>query len=142
MLPGLGEDLAGVAHVAVQDRDRGAVDEQGTGVCQHLGVVVDVDDLRLWRAFVCDLMDIALGGQAGADVEELPDADVDQELDGPSEEGAVLLRSYRDMGDDLQDLLRRRSIGRKIVLSTQKVVIHPGDIRDIRIKFPSLGHRY
>jgi hypothetical protein len=37
-------------------------------------VVVDVDDARFGGGALCDLVGVVRGGEAGADVKELPDA--------------------------------------------------------------------
>ena len=73
---GLGQDLVRVAQVGVDvggGAFRGA-GQQGPGVGQHQGVVVDVDDAGLRRYPLRDLVGVVRGRQAGADVEELPDA--------------------------------------------------------------------
>ena len=53
-------------------------------------VVVHVDDARARGGVLGDLVDVPLGGDARADVEELADARLaGQEADGPAEEGPV-----------------------------------------------------
>jgi hypothetical protein len=65
-------------------------------------VVVDVDDPGLRRDGLGDLVGIARGGNAGADVEELPDARVGGEVaDGASEERPVGLGAEGYVRPDL-----------------------------------------
>jgi hypothetical protein len=60
--------------------------EQGVG--QHDGVVVDVDDAALRRNRLGDFVGVVGGGQAGADVEELADPGLADEMaDGAAQEG-------------------------------------------------------
>ena len=54
------------------------------------GVVVHVDNPGLWGGVLGDLVGVARGWDAGADVKELPDARLsDQVADGAAEKGAV-----------------------------------------------------
>ena len=89
---GLGKDSVGVAEVGV-DELGGAflgAGEQCAGVGEDDRIVVDVGDPRLRCDGLGNLVSIARGGDAGPDVEELPDARVGGEVaDGASEERPV-----------------------------------------------------
>ena len=64
--------------------------QQRGGVAEHDRVVVDVDDPAPRRDRLGDLVGIALGGQAGPDVEELAQAGLlGQEPDRPAQERPV-----------------------------------------------------
>ncbi len=92
-------------------------------------VVVDVDDPRVGGDGMGDLVDVALGGQAGADVEELPDPCVGEEPHGAAEERAVLQRRARAVGHHGVELLHGLTVDREVVLAAESVVVHPRDVR-------------
>jgi hypothetical protein len=72
--PGAGDDRVRIAHVRLQVLGRAlrCAAQQGRGVGQHDRVVVAVDDPGLGRDLLGDLVQVRLGGDAGADVQELP----------------------------------------------------------------------
>jgi phenylacetic acid degradation operon negative regulatory protein len=74
----LGHDLVRFTQVGVDigGGALGGAGQQGARVGQHQGVVIDIDDAGLGRYPLRDLMGVVGRGQAGADVEELPDARV------------------------------------------------------------------
>src|SRR4029453_14106595 len=73
------------------------------------------------------LMDVVLGRQRGADVQDLPDADLtDQELHDPPEERPVRADSVAGFRRELERLLYHRTVGRKVVLTAKQVVVGPG----------------
>jgi hypothetical protein len=91
-LRGLGENRAGVPQVRVDvvGGTRLAADQQGAGVRQDDRVVVHVHDPCLGRDRLGDLVGVARGRYAGADVEELADSRFPgQVADGPPEERPV-----------------------------------------------------
>ena len=49
-------------------------------------IMVDIDDARIRIDRTGHLMDAPIGRQAGADVEELPDAPLSQKPDGAAQE--------------------------------------------------------
>ncbi len=76
--------------VDVVGQPLGAAGEQGAGVDQYDRVVVGVDNARLGRDRLGDLVDVRRCGDAGADVEELADAGLcGQEADRPTHERPV-----------------------------------------------------
>jgi hypothetical protein len=66
------QDGVGVAQVGLDDR-RVVTGFPGPGVGQHHGVVVDVDHPGRRLDRLRDLVHVAPGRQAGAEVEKLPD---------------------------------------------------------------------
>jgi len=107
-------------------------------VGEHDRVVIDIDHPAVRGGRLRDLVHAVHRGQPGADVKELPDADlIGQVPDHAHQELAVLdrrgphhaARHHRD------DSLRGGPVGRVVVLAAEVVVIHPGGARDIRAKF-------
>ncbi len=116
------QDRGGVAHVGL-DVVRGALgaaDEQRLRVTQHDRVVVDVHDPRLGDHALHYLMEVRLGGDAGADVEELGHALIREPGGGAVHEGAVLpggvLRLGREFAPD-------GLVDRVVVLAAQQPVV-------------------
>jgi hypothetical protein len=72
-------------------------------------------------------VDVAGGGDAGADVQELADTRLTgQVLHGAAQEGPLLAHLGADRGDLLGDGLSDRLVGGEVVLAAQPVVVHPG----------------
>jgi hypothetical protein len=114
---------------------RGARDavQHAAGVRQHDRIVVDVDDAGLRAGLQRDLVRVAHRGQSGADVDDLLDASLaDQVADDPAEEGPVPLHRQPDVRQLRDHRLADRAVGRVIVLAAEQVVIDPRDARDVR----------
>jgi hypothetical protein len=80
--------------------------QQRLRVRQHDRVVVDVDDPRLRRRPLRHLVGVAGGGQAGADVEELPEAGLGRQVvHGGREERPVGRLSGVRTPDDVRSAL-------------------------------------
>ena len=78
-----------------------------------------------------DLVHVAAGGQARADVEELADPGLTgQELDRPGQERPVGTRGPRRVWYRLQQAARGFPVGLEVVLAAEQVVIDPRDVRD------------
>jgi hypothetical protein len=76
--------------IDVGGRAVAAAREQRASVRQHDRIIVDVDHPAVWCLRLGDLVGVAGARDAGADVEELADASVvDQVRDGAGEERAV-----------------------------------------------------
>ena len=76
------------------------------------GVVVDVDNLGFRRDRLGYLVGVLVGGQAGADVEELPDPGLaDQVLDRAAQERPVGPHPRQDVRVGLQGLLSGFPVG-------------------------------
>jgi hypothetical protein len=75
-----------------------------------------------------------LGGQAGAEVEELADARLaGQEADHPADERPVVADGSRDAGQGREQLLRGLPVGGEVVLAAKDAVLDPGHVRRRRI---------
>lgn len=134
---GLAHDGVRVAEVGVDvmgDALRGA-GEQGAGVGQDQRVVVDVDDAALGGHALGDLMGVVHAGQAGADVQELPDALlIGQVTDGAGEEVAGGAGAGLDAGEDLAERVTGGAVHLVVVLAAQPVVPDPGGLRHGRVE--------
>ncbi len=70
-------------------------------------------------------------GQPGADVQELPDAHLgDQVADGPAEKLTLGPHADQDVGERGDDLLGRLPGHGEVVLAAEPAVVDPGDVRD------------
>ncbi len=132
----VGEYPAWVAQVLRDDRGAVVAVQQVAGVGQHDRVVVHVHHAAVRCDILGHLVHAVHRGQAGADVEELADAEVSQVPDHPDQELAVLdgggsHDAGRHHGDDA---LGRRPVGGIVVLTAEVVVVHPRGARDIRAK--------
>jgi hypothetical protein len=118
-VPQVGVDVAGGAG--------GRAGEQGAGVHQDQGVVVDVDNTALRGDPLHDLVRVARRRQAGTDVEELADARPGYQVpDGPAQERPVGPREPGDIREHRHDLVADQAVGRVVVLATQPVIPDPG----------------
>ena len=129
---GLGEDPVRVPYVGF---DVGApagrrAGQQGAGVQQDDRVVVGVDDPCSGSRPLRHLMGVVHGGQAGADVEELPDARVGRQVmhDG-GEEHPDAAGDVGHGGHDGEHFLGGDPVGREVVLAAEPVVV---DARRVR----------
>jgi len=76
---------------------------------------------------------VARRGQPGADVDDLPDAGLaDQVADHPAEEGPVPLHRQPDVRQLRDHRIADRAVGRVVVLAAEQVVIDPRHARDVR----------
>jgi hypothetical protein len=92
-------------------------------------VVVDVDGPHGWVDLPGDLMHVALGGQARADVEDLGDSRVAHQItDHAAQEGPVGLAAGRRIGRHPQSGLYDLTVSGEIVLATQESVVHAGNV--------------
>src|ERR1039457_5538857 len=80
-----------------------------------------------------DLVHVALGRNAGADVEELADAGRGEEPHRPAEEIAVGPRDRPDIGIDRGHRPAQVLVGQEIVAAAQQVVVDTGDVRSLRV---------
>src|SRR6266498_3612035 len=119
-----GEDRLGLAQIC-QDRQGGGavVGQQRVGMHVHHGVVVDVYHPRVWRDLSGDLVHVALGGQAGADVQELPDAGLGEVADGALQERAVLPGALAGLWRRFEDGLGGGAVNGVVVLAAQQRVV-------------------
>ena len=124
------DDARGVEQVAAHDERAVVVGEQRPGVRQHHGVVVQVYDAGLRVDSLGDLVDVVRGRQARADIKQLRDAGLaDQVAHHPAEHGALRLHADLDLRERGDDLVAERAIGREIVFAAEQVVVHPRHVR-------------
>ena len=106
---------------------------------QHDGVVVDVDDPAVRRHALGHLVGVVGGRDAGADVEELPDAQLGgEEADRTAEEGAVGPDREHQVGIGGQGPLAELPVSGEVVFPAQPVVVDPGYMRDASVE---VGHQ-
>jgi hypothetical protein len=132
MMPISLQDVGRIPDVRVQviAGARGAAGQQGAGVRQHKGVVVHVDDPRFRRDGLRHLVGVVRGGQAGADVEELPYPGLAGQVpDRAGEKGPRGTRDHGDAGEDLFVLIAGLTVDGIVVLAAQPVIPDPGRMR-------------
>ena len=133
----VGVDVAG-------DRRRGAGQERA-GVGQDDRVVVDIHHPRVRPDGRGDLMGVLRGGQARADVQELPHPGTGHETDRAAEERPVGPGHLHDARMHRAHMLSGRLVDPEVVLAAQPVVPHPRVVSDARVDVgnrrhaPSLG---
>jgi hypothetical protein len=98
-------------------------------VREHDRVVVHVHDPGLRHRALGHLVSVVGRGQAGADVQELPDAGLGgQVVHRAAEELALRADAGQDRRVCRDDLLGSLAIGGEVVLPAQPVVVDPGDV--------------
>jgi hypothetical protein len=117
----LAQDRLGLAQVGVEvgERPLGRAAQQQVGVGQHDWVVVDVDRPGVGREPLGHGVDVVVGGDAGADVEELPDANLAGEIPHrPLEEPPVRLhvpsRRLHAPGERRRGVLGELAVDREV----------------------------
>ncbi len=133
-------DPVGVSQVVVDDGGAVHAVQHVPRVGHHHRVVVDVHHAAVRRGpsratGPGDLVHAAHGGQSGADVEELPDPQVaDQVADRTPEEEPVLEhRAAHDiLAQHVESPARRLTVSREVVLAAEHEVVHPRDVRHLR----------
>ena len=79
---------------------------------------------------LCDLMHIALSGQAGSNIDELPDAGrADQKLDSAADEVPILVCCHDSIRYQSKQLSGECLIGGQVGSAAQQNVIDPGHVR-------------
>jgi hypothetical protein len=134
------EDLFRLPDVGLDDSGGFGVVEQDPGVGEHHRVIVDVDDLHVRRVPLGDLVDVALGGQTRAEVDELPDAHLLDEIPhDAAEERPIGPASVWSVRGYLERLLGDHTIHGEIVLAAEEDVVDPRHTRLSRVY--ALRHR-
>jgi D-alanine-D-alanine ligase len=109
--------------------------QQRPGVREHDGIVVHVDDPAFRGHRLRDLVGVVGRRDPGAQVEELPDPALrDEVADRAAEEfpvGPDVPDDRRPHGDDG---FGRRLVGREVVLAAQPVVVDAGGMRHRRVE--------
>ena len=122
------QDLIGAAQVGLEHLG-GAAGQQGAPVGAYDGVVVDVENPCAAGDLLGDLVHVSRGGQAGADVDELPDPVLlGEDPHHPAQERPVSPGDERQLRHHLDELVSRGTVGREVVLALEEVVVHPGDV--------------
>jgi hypothetical protein len=123
----MSQDVMRPGHVR-HDHCRAAVlRQQRSAVCQHHGVVVDIDHARIRLELLSDLMHVLRGRQAAAHVQELPDPGLTgQEPHHPVQKQPVLPGDIEKLGELGKPGQVGFAVDGKVVLAAQPVVVHPG----------------
>ncbi len=101
---------------------------------EHDRVVVHVDHPGARRGPVRDLVHVVGGGQARADVEQLPDAGLaDQVAHYPAEHGPLRLHADLDFGQPGHDLVAHSAVGGKVVPAAKQIVVDARRVRARRV---------
>src|ERR1019366_6443573 len=129
----VGEDLLRFAQVAVDDRGVVVAGQDGLAVRDRDRVDLDVGNPGTRIGLMGDLVHVALGRNAGADVEELADAARGEEPHRPAEEIAVGPRDRPDVGIDRGDRPAQVLVGQEIVAAAQQVVVDTGGVRPLGV---------
>ncbi|RJQ80795.1 alpha/beta fold hydrolase [Pseudonocardiaceae bacterium YIM PH 21723] len=123
---GVVQDVLRLPDVRAQHHGPGIVGQQQLAVRHRDRVPVHVGDPAVGHDLPGDLVHVVHGGDAGADVQELPDALSGHQLDHPAQRGAA------DPGDVLEAGIHRHDLGRElavrgeVVPAAEQVVVHPG----------------
>jgi hypothetical protein len=142
--PGQVEDLGrhlddGVGQPDVALDERGAAldgaHQEGVGVGEHDRVVVDVHDPGFGVDALGHGVDVVAGGDAGADVEELADADLARQVPhAAAEEGpvgpGVAAGAVDAAGVGGEGVLGDLAVDREVVAAPEEVVVDPGRVGD------------
>jgi hypothetical protein len=123
------EDFAWLAQVGLDDRGVLGALQEGLAVRHDDGVDVDVGDPGGRVGLLGDLVHVALGGDARADVQELADTIRGEEPDRPADERAVGPADERGGGFDRGDRPGHVLVGQEVMRAAQPVVINPGRVR-------------
>jgi hypothetical protein len=100
----------------------------------HHRVVIDIDHAHVGSHPLGQLVHVGRGGQAAAEVQELPDALVPGQVPHrPAEERPVVARDRRHVRDHGDKPLGRLPVGGEVVLTAEQVVVDPGHVRRPRI---------
>jgi hypothetical protein len=127
------QDLPGLVQVALEDGSPGFVGEQCPAVRYGHRVDVDVDDPAVRVGGEGHVVHVALGRDAGADVEELPYAERGQLAYRAAQEGAVGLEGGREVRVAGRDLAGEFPVRREVVGAADPVVVDPGDARGVDV---------
>jgi hypothetical protein len=128
------EDVVGAADVSPDGRGLDA-GQQRPGVRHHHRIVVRVHHAGVRVDALRDLMHVLIGGQPGADVQELRDSLAGARIHRPLQEATILAGEPRELRDSTRLAIRGFPVGREVILAAQPVVVHPGDVRDRRVEF-------
>lgn len=121
----VGQDTGRRAHVVPDDDRVGCALQHVPGVREHYRVVIHVDDARSRVGGHRHLVYVPPGRQAGANVNQLPDAGlVHQVADRAAHEGAVDLGGFAYIGQIRRDLITRIPVRGIIIFAAQEIVVN------------------
>src|SRR3569833_620987 len=127
----MAQDSAGIAQVGLDHGDALVHGEERLPVGDDDRIVVHVDDAGLRVVLLGDLVDVLGGRQTAADVDELGDATLaDEVTDGPQTEPAVLDDDLPDARIGGERLSRAVTVHLEVVLAAKQAVDDAGDRRD------------
>src|SRR5690242_18583970 len=119
----------------MQDADARIASQQETTVGHRRGVGVDIHDPGIGCVATGDIVDVADGGDAGADVEELPDTGRRGEVvDGAAQEGSVGTGLLGQIRYGMSSSLRNLPVGGEVVGAAEEVVVDAGGVRCLSIR--------
>ena len=96
-------------------------------VPDHRRVAVDIDDPRVRSQALGDLVHVVCRRQAGAVVDELPDAPFISEIaNHPFQETPAIARHRLRAGEHALDLVRCHAVDGVVVSPAEQVVVHAG----------------
>jgi hypothetical protein len=108
---------------------------QRSGVGEHDRVVVDVDDAGLRRDRLHHLVQVGLGGDPGADIQELADAAFrGQEPSDPVHEMPVGPHADPHRGPLPECGFGGQAVSRVVILASEYVVVNAGAVGPIQTK--------
>ncbi len=123
---GMAEDHLGLSQVRQHGDRGGVVGQQRVGMHVHDRVVVDVGHAHIRRDSLGDLVDVALGRQAGADVEEQADAGIGGQVAHCAlQERPVLPGAPACLWRHVEDGVGGVSVGGEVVLAAEQGVVDP-----------------
>jgi hypothetical protein len=132
----IGQDVGWGAHVVPDDQRVGQALQHVPGVREDHRVVVHLADARRRVGLHRDLVHVALRGQPGADIDELPDARlVHQIANRPPHESAGNARRFTDIRQIGRNLLGGLPVSGIIVLSAEEVIVNARGTRNIRPEY-------
>jgi hypothetical protein len=139
---GVGQDRGGVAQVGLDDSRVWIVGQQPSAERHGDRVLVYVHHACVRGDVLRDLVHIADGREAGAEVDELPDALAGQEPHGAAQEGAVVSRDEFGVWFQFEELLGQPPVDGEVLAAAPEVVVDlggAGHVRAGRIAWRRLG---
>ena len=124
----------------------GAGGQQGTGMGENDRVVVHVHDPAVGRHVLRHLVGVVGGGDAGADVKELPNAGLAGQVPhGPGQERPVSPHALHHVRVFPHGGLGGGPVRGEVVLAAEPVIVDAGNVGDagvdLRQRFPRGGRR-
>ncbi len=122
------EDVVGPPQVGLEDANPVVVSTQVQGQLDRDRIDVDVEHTRVGCRLLRYVAGISDGWGTRSQIEELPDADVDAEADGPVEEVPFSARIPFDSRHRRSELSRQAPANREVACGQQRIV-NSGQVR-------------